>query len=291
MVLIFAASHHAKADTVVYQNGSSNAFVSNYNGAQGTTIYSGDPNNYGKYGNPIIGPGEEGLLRFDLSSLSGKFSSVNSLSLQLNIGQLDYNGSVSSGTVDAYAILPADAGWVKGTAIGSVQSDSADWNYAKYNTQAWAGSPGLSTAGIDYSPTLLGSFTYSGVGTYALNFNGFSSAQLTSLVSSWENASNPGILLVDPNPNDATILTIGTSPSSPSLYLPESPSLTINYALSVPEPSSWALLALGLAGLVASRMRKRAASISPGHRRHPRILTSTEPLRRGDLLCKTKLIA
>ena len=200
--VLLGASLPARADTVVYRQGASNAFVSNYSGTADGFIVSGSTSgnlNYGKYGMRLAFSTQKGLLRFDLSSFAGKYSSVTSISLQLSITQI--YGNVTSGTINAYAILPANAGWAQGTANGAVQAGSACWNYAKYNTQAWAGSPGLGTPDVDYNSTLLGSFAYSTTqgSDPAMAFNG-SSAYLTSLVSSWTNSTNPGILIEEGNP-------------------------------------------------------------------------------------------
>ena len=241
------------ANTIVYQNGSSNTFVSNYNGAQGTNINNlSDANlNYGSYGEPNAYNGfTEGLLRFDLSSFAGQYSSVNSVSLQLVVRGIS---GITTGTINAYVILPANSGWVQGTASSAVQNGSSCWNYAKYNTQAWVGSAGLGTAGTDYDSTLLGSFTYTSTGTCTMNFTGYNSAQLTSLVTSWNSATNPGILLMDETPGSGAQF-LGTSPSGGSQFLPQSPQLTINY--TVPEPGTSVLVAVGLA-VFGLRKRRR----------------------------------
>lgn len=246
LLIALAASPSARALMIIYQQGANNALVTNYQGTDDAYIVPGAPNNnYGQYGAQVSPTGTRGLMRFNLSSLSGKFSAINSVSLQLNISIL--SGSVTTGTIQAFAISSANSGWVEGTAYGSAQTGSSSWNYAKNTTQAWAGSAGLSTAGTDYDSTLLGSFDYNGVGTYSMTFNR-NSSQLTTLISSWNNATNPGILLTEGNPSrDGYSYIYGSEDST----LSRRPKLTIDY---VPEPGTGALVALGCAAL--SRLRR-----------------------------------
>ncbi len=177
--------------------------------------------NYGGYTSTY---GNEGLLRFDLSSLTGSFSLVDSASITFNWGTFFPNNGVTSGTIDAYAILPADSGWVQGTAQGAAQSGSANWNYAQSGTLAWAGSPGLGTPEPTTAPpcSALSRLHSSSGGPYTLNLTGLNPSQLTSLISSWTTSTNAGILLVDPNSTDASAIFIGTSPSSPMFFDQES---------------------------------------------------------------------
>jgi len=227
--VLLGASLSARADTVVYQTGCSNAFITTYWGAQATSIYSGNPTGTaGKSGEPAVGFSHlfgqsetRGLIRFDLSSLAGQYGTITSVSLQLETAQINTDPKyLPNGTVNAYAILPADTSWGQLT---------ASWNYPNVATQPWAGAVGVSTAGTDYNPTLLGSFTYNSLGTYTLNFTGLNSAQLTSLITSWTEANNPGLLLIDPVSTDAYVRFVGTSETyGPSFYT-HSPKLTITY--------------------------------------------------------------
>jgi hypothetical protein len=127
----------------------------------------------------------------------------------------------------AYAISPANSGWVEGTAFFSVQSGSCCWNYAKYPSKSWAGSPGLNTPGVDYDSVPLASFNYTnGLNTASLTFNR-NYSQLTQLISSWTNPTNPGILLVEGNTNrDGYEYFWGGADPSPQSH----PMLTIIYS-------------------------------------------------------------
>lgn len=57
--------------------------------------------------------------------------------------------STQPGTLDIYVLKDANT-WVEGTSSGSQQTGSCCWNYAKYATQAWAGSVGAGSSGTDY---------------------------------------------------------------------------------------------------------------------------------------------
>ena len=227
------------AATIVYQQGQTNAFVSGYSGVDDANIISGSPNsNYGQYGAKINPSGTKGLLRFNLASFAGRFARINSVALTFDASIM--TGSVVNGTVLAYAILPANSGWGEGAVYGSSQTGSCCWNYAKYNTQAWAGSVGLSTPGVDYDSVLLGSFNYNSANTYSMTF-ARNSAQLKALVNSWTNATNPGILLVEGNPlRDGYLYFYESDPGNT-----RGPKLTIDYttgpAIIVEQPAGNAL--------------------------------------------------
>lgn len=59
------------------------------------------------------------------------------------------SGSVAAGQLIIHRITDANT-WVEGTSIYAIESGKVCWNYCAYNTQAWAGSAGCSTSGIDY---------------------------------------------------------------------------------------------------------------------------------------------
>jgi hypothetical protein len=59
------------------------------------------------------------------------------------------SGSPNSGYLTAYRITDANT-WVEGDEINSIGVGAACWNYAKYDTQAWAGSVGCGTEDVDY---------------------------------------------------------------------------------------------------------------------------------------------
>lgn len=236
-----------EANQISYQQGCTNSFVTNYNGTADAFINSASPNsNYGQYGMRITPTTQEGLLRFDLSSLAGKFTTVNSISLRFDLTQIQ--GSVTNGTLQAYAISSANSGWVEGTAFGATQTGSSSWNYKKTSTTVWAGLAGLGTADVDYDSTLLGSVDYSGTGFYTMILSGDTS-RLTTLVSSWTNATNAGVLFKEANAaRDGFTYVYGKG----DLYKSQMPLLTLDYSL-IPEPGSCVLVFTGLCALLGLR--------------------------------------
>lgn len=91
--------------------------------------------------------------------------------------------------IQFYCVKDANT-WVEGTGDGIVQSGSCCYNYAKYNTQAWAGSAGCSTSGTDYdadaSPP---SVTMASAGWWTVNL-------LPAWLAAWKGGSrvNNGIV-------------------------------------------------------------------------------------------------
>jgi alpha-L-fucosidase 2 len=122
-------------------------------------------------------------LRFDFSSLAGRFSTINSLTLRLT---QNLSFARDPGTAQAYRLLPGNAAW----------NDSATWG-TRDGTRAWAGgASGALVTGTDYDPNLLGSVAYNPAnapGTvYDLTIAG---PQATTLVNAWLSGTNAGLLL------------------------------------------------------------------------------------------------
>ena len=71
------------------------------------------------------------LLRFDVSSLAGKFTSIDSATITLKKANLP----AGPGTDDAemYAIADNNADWVEGTGVFVVQNGSSSWNSKRHN--------------------------------------------------------------------------------------------------------------------------------------------------------------
>lgn len=101
-----------------------------------------------------------------------------------------YGVSTQPGTLQAFAVTDANT-WVEGTVVGSLQTGSCCWGYAKYNTQAWAGSVGCSTIGTDYdneSPAEL---------AYAAYTSGVDVLMEFTLKASWFSAWKAGSRVVN----------------------------------------------------------------------------------------------
>lgn len=93
-----------------------------------------------------------GFLRFDLSSLPTNIE-IQSVTLQM---VKPANGVGLPFTVNIFELSAANANWVEGTANAATQSGSATWG--SKGPSAWAGSAGASTAGTDYTDTVLASY-------------------------------------------------------------------------------------------------------------------------------------
>jgi hypothetical protein len=131
----------------------------------------------------------------------------------------DWGNRNADCAISIYRIADANGSWVEGTSLGDSQSGSSCWNYRAYNTNTWAGSAGLSTAGTDYVNTVIGSATFtdgtSGYRTITLNSSG-----LTVLADWFGDASNNGVMLIGSGSNDywtEIISSNGTDGSRPYL--------------------------------------------------------------------------
>ena len=247
-LFLWLPTYQIGATTITYQTGLTNAFVSNYQGVTDTYIVAGTPDlNYGAAYAMAFAPDDRaGLLRFNLSSFAGKYVSITNIALTLHFSTIFGN---SEGDLSAYVIKPANAGWVAGTgapgiANGEVKVGASTWNRRIHDTDSWAGSAGLGTAGIDYDATKLGSFHWTTATDYVINFSG-TPAQLKALVDLWSGSqsSNAGILL-------RSVHTVGTGTANvlaANTTIPSwSPKLTITYSsgpvITVEQPAGTALL-------------------------------------------------
>lgn len=85
------------------------------------------------------------LFRFD----ENQIPAGSILSLELHYWRLPWSNSTLGGVSEIYRVKDAND-WGEGTANGSAQVGSCAWNFAKYDTQSWAGSLGCGSSGIDY---------------------------------------------------------------------------------------------------------------------------------------------
>ena len=157
-----------------------------------------------------------GLLRFDVSSLAGQFSAINSMTLKLRLRSGGSRTVPTTGQIlDIFRIADANAGWVEGTGLSSAANDgvtavdTVSYRAKKDNADAllrsaWAGSAGLSTSGTDYFASALGStLAFNAASGYApgtvisipFTASGFT---LTEMVNAWITlgaGTNAGLLI------------------------------------------------------------------------------------------------
>jgi hypothetical protein len=100
----------------------------------------------------------------------------------------------SAVTCTIYEITPANGDWIGGTTYGGTpQPGEPTWNNKGHPSTPWAGSPGLSTSGVDYNASPVGSFV---IGANASTGDEYTCALDPALVQSWfGQASNNGILM------------------------------------------------------------------------------------------------
>lgn len=209
-------------------------FGGDVNTAYDDSLRSGYPNNNYGARNEIYC--ERGLLRFDLSSISPNATCV-SANLYLYAG---YRGG--GYTYPIYSVASGNMNWSQGTKAGSLADIGEPcWNYRAYNTTPWAGSAGLSTSGIDYESSVLGTFFMSWQQPVYTEYN----ISLTpSRIEGWfgENNTNYGLLIKYDGTDD-------TVQSSEYQYTEYRPKLVVHYTKAADGSSKSAYL-FGQAGAV-----------------------------------------
>lgn len=246
---------NAQAVTVSFQDG-----VNGYDGTQDTMVVSGGADNF-NYGAAEFfdinrqSSTRRSLLKFDLSSLAGQFSSIDSVSLQLTPA-----GSAITGDFSIYAVSDANAGWIQGNKTGALATTGEPaWNFIAggptpgdplTGSTPWAGSIGLGTAGTDYDTPALFTGTYTSGSTTPITVT-----LPTSLIADWINnpSTNGGLFLrFDTEVNTV----VARFRSSEFTTIADRPMLTVDYT-AIPEPSAFVLSGLGMVVLIG-RSRARA---------------------------------
>jgi hypothetical protein len=101
------------------------------------------------------------LLRCRLDGLSDPWA-IKEIS-SVTVHYQEVGNPTASNSYDVYALKSANFNWVENGYAGGISgapNSGACWNYQVYNTLAWAGSAGASTAGTDYYAPALYSDTY-----------------------------------------------------------------------------------------------------------------------------------
>jgi MYXO-CTERM domain-containing protein len=265
----------AHADVITFQQGGSNALVSNYAGTQDTFLNSSAVDaSYGALtvsiagrdpgkptADPVVPPSlRTALLRFNLSALAGQYSSINSATLTLF--QRETSAQFTDFTVNLYQVSAANGSWVQGTTDtdGTNTAGNPDWAHLSHDTQPWAGSPGLGTPGTDYVTPALSSVTWNSGdagSTSDKNNTQYSFAIPASLIGDWIGGNNSGLAIENADLQQDGLAQFAsaewTANPGGGLTAPQiRPLLTIDYT-PVPEPMGLGLLALGGAALLRRR--------------------------------------
>jgi hypothetical protein len=202
---VFWVTYSVPGAVIVFQDGATNQFSGNlaYSGTDETTIWEHSPNdNTGARAALEIGSLGEGeirrsIIRFDVTSLLGQYSTINSVTLRFT------SATTPDGTdfVQAFQIAPANSTWVEGTGIPVdflSDSGSSTWNERVGGLSSWAGSAGLTSAETDYLTNLVASAQFS----FATQTNG-SSFNLVftdpTILDAWVAGTNSGLLLMAPS--------------------------------------------------------------------------------------------
>jgi hypothetical protein len=107
--------------------------------------------NYGGYGDiyAVEGTYSSGSIRRTLMRIATASIPAGTISaFRAKLTRFPHSSSANPGNLDWYAIKDAKT-WVEGTSVGAQESGAACWDYARYNTLAWA-SAGCGTSGTDY---------------------------------------------------------------------------------------------------------------------------------------------
>jgi hypothetical protein len=95
------------------------------------------------------------LQRFNLSAIPAS-ATINSAKVYYYKTNARPNSNV---TVTLYSVSQANGDWHEGAQYGGeAQAGDSNWNFKDAAGTPWAGSPGLSTSGVDYEPAVIGSF-------------------------------------------------------------------------------------------------------------------------------------
>ncbi len=248
-----------QATVISYQQGGDNALVSGYSGAQDAELSSQFPNSQFGISNGYFRVGEtgrgaqvlHGLMRWDLSSLAGQYSAINSITLTYFDDSSYETGTNGGGEATVFALKPANAAWVE---------NDVTWNnQVQGGAMAWAGSGGASTAGVDYDSTPLCDYLYvaNGPAIYkTITLSGHAGLSLTDLVDQWsgDQANNAGYLFRSNTEGSTYTYDYLHVNGKENATLANRPMLTIDYT-PVPEP---AMLGLGLMVAAALLRRRRA---------------------------------
>jgi hypothetical protein len=261
LVAIVALGSTAQANVVTFKNGTSFSVginnVVNYAGTQDTVRnWTAPNNNYGGWidwtlGVNSAGHVDDGIIRFDVTAMSGQYSQINSVTLRmfkyLN-GESGVFNNVSDRWVDVFTI-PAVDNWVEGTAAGvggavqpgtATQSQpqlgvSGPWNngFALASNHVVVPAGGAFYANFPLDPNLV---------------------NLNALVTNWSSQPiNSGMLVAfDGSPGSWTRGFIFGAHENPTgiEFIPE---LVIDYT-PVPEPASIGSIVLLGAILLTRRL-------------------------------------
>lgn len=217
-----------KADEAVYAPSDDNFILNDY--------YTGTPwylANWGTYNQLAIGLNGyqmpfRGLMRFDISSL-GSANSITSATMTVTVTRTDkLNQSYGNFDLNLFLLDNTNSNWIEGAGNETTAvSGEPCWRYRKYDTDNWAGGPGignstasagisnlLASVSVDVTNTVIGDkFTFT-----------INSTEGLAAITSWASGENNAGLLLVTDEADAGLNAIyfgskeyATATSRPSL--------------------------------------------------------------------------
>ncbi|MEX0865881.1 MAG: DNRLRE domain-containing protein [Pirellulales bacterium] len=190
-----------KTETVVFQQGRPDPFTgAAYEGCDDVALleWAADVNFGGRtdfdVGNSQQNRRGRTLIRFDLSSLKGKAQAIRAVTLRLTTADREYSPA-GPGEVRLFRLSDANADWREGSKTSGSDSIPQRPGDATWNHRGWAGSPGVGTVAVDYSPIIHASQSYRADQTKNATFDLRIDRDL-GFVEAWANGeTNAGFLL------------------------------------------------------------------------------------------------
>jgi hypothetical protein len=196
------------------------------------------------------------LMRFDVTSMAGQYSLINSVTLRLYPTGVDFDAGLGPDNLQVFRLSNANTTWVEGTGFTAAGGDPPDngqttWSQRVQGLQNWAGSPGASSAGADYT-TPLGQTAFSSSTTPGVAFDiTFDPSQVQTLINDWSSGNNAGLFLRSQLELNR-LITFNSAEAASAALRPE---LIVNYV--VPEPASIGIC-MASAMLILSPRRRTA---------------------------------
>jgi hypothetical protein len=250
---VMTLAHPASADVVMIP------------ASQDATLFGASSTNNNSSSGPGMFVGSDGqsrpkrgLIEFDIPAFIPAGATITSASLSLVLGQVA-GSDATPRTIDLFDVTTGWAGGTNGTTGhagpgfgGTGQGfapnvGDATWNFSQYNTTPW-NTPGGDFSSIESAATVV---------SQDLNtpYVWGSTAQMVADVQGWLDGAAPnfGWLLKNDSEDDPTTFrAFYTSEGALEQDVPQfAPVLTVDFSARapVPEPSTWALILAGFAGM------------------------------------------
>lgn len=233
-----------KTEQVVFQQGQPDPFTEEiYSGCDDAMLLEWATDvNFGGRGDFDVGNADERrsgrtLIRFDLSSMKGKFAAIRGVTLRLTTSAQDYSPA-GSGEIQVLRLSNKNAAWQEGAKTSSLdeiqqQPGDSTWNHLHWPATKWSGSSGAGKVRVDYWPVIYATKAYRVDHPHHTTIDLRLSGDL-SFVEAWANGEKNAGLLLKNGVEDA--------PSRINFYSSEAadvhvrPELVIEYVPADSEP-------------------------------------------------------